>query len=168
MPFRSGLVARLEHAEDPRDLALHVVWDPDRGGFGDRAVGHRRRLELRRPDSLAGDVERVVGAAVQEPVAVFVDRRPIAVRPHSGKASPVCIEVALVVTPDAARHSGPRTFADELPDFAAQRGAVRSGAPSPYTTVAPHAPPPTTVHGPMIQPMSVAKWMRSPGLTFVW
>src|SRR5207249_3148496 len=31
-----------------------------------------------------------------------------------------------------------------------------------------HAPPPTTVHGPMIQPMSVAKWMRSPGLTSVW
>src|SRR6266508_1189192 len=35
-------------------------------------------------------------------------------------------------------------------------------------TVAPHAPPPTTVQGPMIQPMSVAKWIRSPGLTFVW
>ena len=48
------------------------------------------------------------------------------------------------------------------------RSAGKSGAPSAYTTVAPHAPPPTTVHGPMIQPMSVAKWMRSPGLTFVW
>ena len=41
----------------------------------------RRRLELRRADALARDVERVVGAAVQEPVAVLVDRRPVAVRP---------------------------------------------------------------------------------------
>jgi hypothetical protein len=48
------------------------------------------------------------------------------------------------------------------------RSGGKSGAPSAYTTVAPHAPPPTTVHGPMIQPMSVAKWMRSPGLTSVW
>ena len=31
------------------------------------------------------------------------------------------------------------------------------------TTVAPSAPAPTTVHGPMIQPMSVAKRTRSPG-----
>src|SRR6266852_3986160 len=48
------------------------------------------------------------------------------------------------------------------------RSAGKSGAPSAYTIVAPDAPPPTTVHGPMIQPMSVAKRMRSPGLTFVW
>src|SRR5205823_607082 len=49
-----------------------------------------------------------------------------------------------------------------------RRSGGKSGAPSAYTTVAPHAPPPTTVHGPMIQPMSVAKWIRSPGLTLVW
>src|SRR3954453_17004516 len=36
-----------------------------------------------------------------------------------------------------------------------RRSDGKSGAPSAYTTVAPHAPPPTTVHGPMIQPMSV-------------
>ncbi len=48
------------------------------------------------------------------------------------------------------------------------RSGGKSGAPSAYTIVAPAAPPPTTVQGPMIQPMSVAKWMRSPRLTFVW
>ena len=48
------------------------------------------------------------------------------------------------------------------------RSSGQSGAPSAKTTVAPTAPPPTTVHGPMIQPMSVAKWMRSPGLTSLW
>src|SRR5882724_1525690 len=35
---RGRLDAGLEHAEDPRDLALNVVRDPDRGGFGHRAV----------------------------------------------------------------------------------------------------------------------------------
>ena len=48
------------------------------------------------------------------------------------------------------------------------RSSGQSGAPSAKTIVAPAAPPPTTVHGPMIQPMSVAKWIRSPGLTSAW
>ena len=43
------------------------------------------------------------------------------------------------------------------------RSCGQSGAPSAKTSVAPSAPPPTTVHGPMIQPMSVTKWMRSSG-----
>ena len=43
---------------------------------------------------------------------------------------------------------------------AGRRG--QSGAPSAKTIVAPSAPAPTTVHGPMIQPMSVAKWTTSP------
>ena len=42
-------------------------------------------------------------------------------------------------------------------------GPGQSGAPSMKTTVAPSAPEPTTVQGPMIQPMSVAKRTRSPG-----
>src|SRR6185437_13810755 len=94
--------------------------------FGDAAVTDGRRLELGRTDALAGDVERVVGASVQVPVTVLVDRRPVAVRPDSWKAPPVGVEVTLVVTPDAARHSRPRPFADELADFAAHRRAVRS------------------------------------------
>ena len=42
---------------------------------------------------------------MQEPVAVRVDRRPVAVRPHAGEAAPVRLEVALVVAPDAAGHA---------------------------------------------------------------
>ena len=48
------------------------------------------------------------------------------------------------------------------------RSSGRSGAPSAKTIVAPTALPPTTVHGPMIQPMSVAKWIRSPAPRSVW
>ena len=69
------------------------------------------------PMRLPGDVERVVGAAVQVPVAVLVDRRPVAVHPHAGKARPVRLEVALVVAPDPARHARPRPAADELADL---------------------------------------------------
>ena len=47
------------------------------------ACADRGRLELGRPDPLAGDVERVVGAPVQEPVAVLVDRGPVAVHPDA-------------------------------------------------------------------------------------
>ncbi len=47
------------------------------------------------------------------------------------------------------------------------RSSGQSGAPSAKTMDAPTAPPPTTVQGPMIQPMSVAKWIRSPSCTSV-
>src|SRR4029078_7995338 len=49
------------------------------------------------------------------------------------------------------------------------RGGVgQSGAPSAKTIVPPSAPTPTTVHGPMIQPMSVAKRRTSPSGTSAW
>src|SRR4051812_34103408 len=123
---RGRLGAGLQHAEDPGDLAFHVVWDADRGSFGDPAVTDGRGLELSRADALAGDVERVVGASVQVPVTVLVDRRPVAVRPDPGEAPPVRVQVTLLVTPDAARHSRPRAFADELAHLAAYGRAVRS------------------------------------------
>src|SRR5207245_10384759 len=63
-----GLLSRRCNAEDPRDLALHLVRDAYGGRFGDDATADRGRLELRRADALAGDVERVVTAPVQVPV----------------------------------------------------------------------------------------------------
>ena len=78
------------------------------------AVRHGRRLELRRPDPLSGDVQRVVGAAVEIPAAVLVDRRPVAVRPHVRPSRPVRVEVALRVAPHAAGHRRPGLAADEL------------------------------------------------------
>src|SRR5262245_5327195 len=122
---RDALVVRdtvgLCDAEDPRHLALHLVRNADRRRLGDDPAANRSRLELRRADSLAGDVQRVVAAPVQEPVAVGVDRRPVAVRPDAGKAPPVRILEALAVriVPEAARHSRPRTPADQLADLAA-------------------------------------------------
>src|SRR5438067_3386227 len=71
----SERVARLDalarHAEDPGDLALHLVRHPHRRRLCDSWVRDRPGLELRRADPLAGDVERVVRAPVEGPVAVL-------------------------------------------------------------------------------------------------
>ena len=83
----SPRAARRDDAEDPRDLALHLVRHADRRGLGHRRVRDRRRLELGRADPLARDVERVVGAPVQEPEAVLVDRRLVALRQTPGSGS---------------------------------------------------------------------------------
>ena len=106
------------------DLALDLVRDADRGRLRHRRVTHRRGLDLRRPDPLARDVERVVRAPVQEPVAVLVHRGPVAVRPDAREAPPVRLEVALGVAPDPARHARPRALADELADLAAHGPAL--------------------------------------------
>src|SRR3954452_7487793 len=115
---RRRLVPRQEAAEDPRDLALHLVRHADRRGLSDRGVADRGRLELRRPHPLAGDVERVVGAAVEEPESVLVDRRPVAVRPDPGEAAPVGLDELLRIAPEAACHARERPAADELADLA--------------------------------------------------
>src|SRR5437763_8560234 len=85
--LRRERVARLDavarHAEDPGDLALHVVRHPHRGRLRDGRVRHDRRLELCRADPLAGDVERVVRAPVQEPVPVLVHGGPVPMRPDT-------------------------------------------------------------------------------------
>src|SRR6266545_748554 len=118
-PRRRCIVAGLQDAEDPGDLALHVVRNADRRRLGDGRVGDRRGLELGGADALARDVERVVGTPVEEPVAVLVDRGPVSVCPHAREALPVRIQETLVVAPDAAGHPGPRAFAHELTDLAA-------------------------------------------------
>src|SRR5919198_1583285 len=109
---------RQQAREDPGRLALHLVRHADGGRLAHGRMPDRGRLELGRPDPLAGDVERVVGTAVQEPEAVLVDRRPVAVHPHAGQPRPVCVEKLLRVAPEATRHARERTAADQLADLA--------------------------------------------------
>src|SRR5438067_2407066 len=99
----------------PDRLALDLVGNADRRGLRDGQMPCEHRFDLRRTEALAGDAQRVVGASVEEPLAVLVDARPVAVDPYAGPPTPVRVEVALRVTPHTARHRGPRLFADELP-----------------------------------------------------
>ena len=114
-------------AQDHDRLALELVRDADRGGGGDRGVGHRAGLHLGRADPLAGDLEGVVGAAVDVPEAVGVGRRPVAVDPETGHRPPVRVEVALVVRlgPEAAGHPRPRGPDRQLADRAPDRPSGR-------------------------------------------
>ena len=83
-----------EHGEAPDDLPLDFVGHADRGRLGDGGVADQDRLDLGRPEPLAGDLDRVVAAAVEEPVAVVVDRGPVAVDPDVRPARPVGAQVA--------------------------------------------------------------------------
>ena len=80
---------------------------------------------------------------MQEPVAVLVDRRPVAVDPDVRPSRPVGREVALGVAPDPARHRRPGFGADQLAD-----SLLRSGWPSAsYTSTAIPSDGPTSEHG---------------------
>src|SRR5207248_575594 len=59
-------------------FAFEVVGNADDGGLGDAGVVHHGFFDFGGADFAAGHVHGFVGAAVQEPVAVFVDTGPIA------------------------------------------------------------------------------------------
>ena len=84
--------------------------------------------------------------------------------------SPWMIGVALVVALIARISVGeqPSTVTCSRSHSVQSRSTGQSGAPSMKTSVAPTAPPPTTVHGPMIQPMSVENRIVSPGRASAW
>ena len=70
-------------------------------------MGIDQRFDFSRPEPLAGDVDGVVAAPQDVPHAVLVDGTEIAVYPYAIKTAPVGIQIALVVAPEAARHSDP-------------------------------------------------------------
>src|SRR5262245_3489399 len=122
---RLGLrAAGLQHHENDDGLALDRVGDADRGGFARGGVRDDGGLDLGGADALARDLDRVVAAAVEEPEAVVVDVRPVAVVPDAREAREVRVEVALAVVQEPLRHAGAGLLADEVADAAADRAAV--------------------------------------------
>ena len=97
-----------EHDEADDGLALDLVGHADDAGLGDGGMADQHRLDLGRPEPLAGDLQRVVRAALDEPEAVVVDVRPVAVDPDVGPARPVRLLVALRVAPEPRGHARPR------------------------------------------------------------
>ena len=94
--------------EHPERLALQLVGNTDRGRLHHRGMRDEHGLDLGRTEPLARELDRVVGAAVQEPLAVVGDAREVAVPPHVGPARPVGLEVALA-DPATGRGSSPAT-----------------------------------------------------------
>src|SRR4051812_23218652 len=85
---------------------------------------HRGRLDLRRSDTFAGDLERVVAAALDEPVAVLIDHGPVAVDPGAWNSRPVGLDVTVRILPEAARHARQRLSQRQLAHHAAHRISV--------------------------------------------
>ena len=125
-PPASSLGAKPGRQDDeaPDALALDLVGDADGGRLGDGGMSDGRALDLGRAEPLAGNLERVVAPAVEEPEAVGVDRGPVAVGPDVGPARPVCRQVALRIVPEAPGHPRPGLRADQLANPAAERPAL--------------------------------------------
>ena len=60
------------HDEGHDLLALHLIGHADHGGFGNAGLGDQRGFDLRRPDTPATDLQGVVRAAVDVPVAIGI------------------------------------------------------------------------------------------------
>ena len=78
-------MARLQHAEADERLTLELVRHADRRGLEDRGMLDQHRLDLRRPEPLARDLDGVVRASQDVPQTVFIDGRPVAVNPRVGE-----------------------------------------------------------------------------------
>ena len=89
--FGDGDVRR-QHGEGDHALALHLVRYADDGGFGDGVVADEDGFDFGGADALAGDLQGVVAAAEDVPVAVLVAHRPVAVGPDVLAARPVGFE----------------------------------------------------------------------------
>src|SRR5262249_23065788 len=116
--------AGTEHGEADHRFALDVVRHADGSGLVDGRVADQHGLDLRRADALAGDLERVVGSPVDEPVPVLVDEGPVAMDPYVGPARPVRLDVSIGILPESVRHAGPRPCHDQLAHLTAHRLAV--------------------------------------------
>src|SRR5207302_9919364 len=94
------------------------------GRLGDGRVRHGRGLDLGGTDPLPGDLERVVRAALDVPVARVVDACPVAMDPDVREPRPIRLQVAALfararIAPEAARHARPGLADDQLAHRAA-------------------------------------------------
>ena len=104
----------LRTAEDPRDLALHLVRDADRSRFGDDAARDRRRARAGPADALplrCSACRRCARAGSHRRTRVHQCPWPWSC-PKVGAAR---LEVTLVVAPDPARHARPWAAAASIP-----------------------------------------------------
>src|SRR5690606_36291477 len=114
--------ARHENHDAADALRLHGVWDADHRRFGDLARRREQPLDFRWPGSFAGDFQRVVRTAENEPEAVAIAHRPVALTPDARNIPPVTLEIALIVIPEAPAETDVCAAENELTDNAVGDG----------------------------------------------
>src|SRR5581483_1996459 len=112
-------VPRLQDYEADDRLALHGMRNAHGRRFSNGRMTDEDGFHLRGAEALAGDLQRVVRTALEEPEALVVDVGPVAVHPDVRPARPVRLLVTLRVLPEALGHAGPRLRDDELAHLAA-------------------------------------------------
>src|SRR5690606_29632604 len=89
-------------------LSLDVVREAHDRGLGDAVVADQRALDLGGADAVAADVDHVVHAPGDPPVAVGVAARAVAGEVHAGIGLEIGVDEALRIAVDAAHLPGPR------------------------------------------------------------
>src|SRR5205809_315594 len=83
---------------------------------------YEEAFDLGGPDAFARDLKRIVAAAEDEPVAVFVTHREIPVHPDVFESAPIGVEITFFLLPKTACHADPRLLDDELAHLAGADG----------------------------------------------
>lgn len=99
----------------------------DGSGLIDRVVVDECAFDFRGADLATSDVQRVVGAAVEEPKAILVLLRPVAVVPQPIPGRPVLLEIALIARPQALGHRGTGVSSDQKAAFVVVFDGVARG-----------------------------------------
>src|SRR6185503_3591752 len=151
LPSASTTSIAIQSAGPPREQALIGIATVGERKQAPTSVPPEQLMIGQRPPPTSSKSQRYGSGFHGSPVVTIVrsDERSVSGSPCGRSARISVGEQPSIVT----RSSSTRRQS---------RSAGQSGAPSAKTIVAPSAPQPTTVQGPMIQPMSVTKWATSP------
>ncbi|MNS56604.1 hypothetical protein D3C72_894660 [compost metagenome] len=89
-------------------LAFDVVRNTHHCCFGDFRMGHQRRFNLRRPQTVTGNVQHIVHASGDPVVAVFVTTCAVAAEVHVFEGREVGLLESVVIAKQGTRLARPR------------------------------------------------------------
>ena len=104
--LRVGLGSRFEYDERAGHLSFDLIVHSDDGALGDRGVASNGGFKGPGGETVAGDVDHVVGAAHDVEITVFIDVPAITGGVEAGEGGQIGRDVALVVTPQSRERTG--------------------------------------------------------------
>ncbi|CCJ76924.1 hypothetical protein BN135_1988 [Cronobacter muytjensii 530] len=102
-----GFLTVIQRHVSVNRLAFDTVRNTHHGGFGDFRMRHQRRFNLRRAETMAGDVQHVIHAPGYPVVAIFVATRAVATEIHVFKGRKIGLLETLVIAEQRTRLAWP-------------------------------------------------------------